>query len=373
MADDVSEYGERLWVEVAAEWVAARVGPFLPTPDASTPVVGRLRSVPRPYLLVGALVLFDIFVLHSIQQATVGRNVVLDNPSWLALPATVLLAVFTNRYARDRYAKACREMDIDSRVESDSTAFRRLVPARPKRALFVVAVGGYYGYLVGTGRIPTIVEYEGLAGLFGWLVIIPFGYAPILLETAAIYGSLHFSLPRRFDAEDVTFYYFDPHNLGGLRPIGELLKHSFYLFIAGVVLLTVLLYAPFVFPQYLYTPYQPPEQVVAMLLTGLWGVGVFSIGFSLLTLHRYMRKRRREKLKSLEQRFYDAVGDPSDVQNALADADDLERFERERHRIGQVRDTKEFPASTAMWVQIIIGGVIPLAIQWSVRWLTGVV
>jgi len=373
MSDDGTPYGERLWVEQAADWVAARVGPALPAPDASTSVVGRLRSVPRPYLLVGAIVFFDIFVLHSVQQVTVGRNTVLDNPSWLALPATVLLAVFTNRYARDRYAKACREIRIDSRIDDGTTAFRRLVPVRPKRLLFAVAVVGYYGYLLATGRIPTIVEYEGFAGLFGWLVVIPFVYAPILLETAAIYASLHVSLPRRFDREDVTFYYFDPHNLGGLRPIGELLKHSFYLFVAAVVLLTVLLYAPFVFPEYLYTPYQAPERVVAALLTGVWAVGVFSIAFSLLTLHRYMRKRRRKKLKSLEQRFYDAVGDPSDVQNALADADDLERFERERHRIGQVRDTKEFPASTAMWLQIVIGGVVPLLIQWGASWLVRVV
>jgi hypothetical protein len=373
MADGGPQYGERLWVEQAADRVAARVGPALPDLGASTPAVGRLQSVPRPYLLVGAIILFDIFVLHSVQQVTVGRNTVLDNPSWLALPATVLLAVFTNRYARDRYADACREIRIGSRIESGSTAFQRLVPARPKRALFVVAVVGYYLYLIYTGRIPTIAEYEGVAGLFGWLVIIPFGYAPVLLETAAMYASLHISLPRRFDREDVKFYYFDPHNLGGLRPIGELLKHSFYLFVAGVVLLTVLLYAPFVFPEFLYTPYRQPETVVTALLTGLWAVGVLSIGFSLLTLHRYMRKRRRRKLKSLEKRFYETVGDPSDVQNALNDSDELERFQRERHRIGQVRDTKEFPASTAMWLQIIVGGIIPLVIQWGVRWLTRVV
>ncbi|WP_049987165.1 hypothetical protein [Halobellus rufus] len=373
MSGGDTTYGERLWIEQATDWIAARVAQTLPAIDPSAPAIDRFQRIPRPYLLIGSLILLDVFLLHSIQQLTVGRNLVFDNPSWLALPATVLLAVFTNRYARDRYARACREIRIESRVASDSTSFQRLVPRRPKRLLFVAAVVGYYAYLLATGRIPTIVEYEGLAGLFGWLVVIPFGYAPVLVETAAIYASLHFSLPRRFDAEEVKFYYFDPHNLGGLRPIGELLKHSFYLFVAGVVLLTVLLYAPFVFPGHLYTPYQPPERVVSALLTGLWALGVFSIGFSLLTLHRYMRKRRRRKLKSLEQRFYDVVGDPYEVQNALTDPDELERFERERHRIGQVRDTKEFPASTAMWLQVIVGGVIPLVIQWGVRWLANTV
>ena len=235
-----------------------------------------------------------------------------------------------------------------------------------------MAVGGYYVYLVMSGRIPNIIKYEGLAGLFVWLVIIPFGYAPILIETASIYISLNFSLPRRFDRESVEINYFDPYNLGGLRPIGELLKHTFYLFMFGVVLITILLYAPFVFPERLYTPYQPPERFITVAVLGLWGLGVFSMGYSLYTVHKYMRSRRREELRSLESRLHEIVSDPYDLRQAFDYNEDIQEFEREKYRIEQVRDTKEFPATTAMWLQIIISGVIPLAIQWIIRWLNNI-
>ena len=371
MPGETPRYGERLWTEVAADRVATALDGIAPRFE-TLPGVGRLRAVPRPYRLVGAVVLFDIFVLHSVQQLTVGSNTVLDNPSWLALPGTVLLAVFMNRYARDRYDRACREVRIETRTASGSTEFQRLVPRRFKRALLAVTVTGYYAYMILSGRIPTIIEYEGLAGLFGWLVIIPFAYAPILLETASIYLSLHFSLPRRFERADVKIYYFDPHNLGGLRPMGELLKHSFYLFVIALVALTVLLYAPFLFPDVLYTPYQPPEWFITGVLTALWAIGVCSIGFSLLTIHRYMRDRRRTELQTLESRFHELVKEPYNVRDALKDSEELERFEREQHRIGQVRETREFPATTAMWLQIIISGVVPLVIQWGIRWLDSV-
>ncbi|MEF8800919.1 MAG: hypothetical protein V5A56_07780 [Halolamina sp.] len=373
MSANKHTYGERLWVEIAAdrvatlsERIARRLGLTLPSDEWSSPV-------PDPYLLVGGVVLFDIFVLHTVQQLTVGRNTVLDNPSWLALPATVLLAVVTNRYARDRYGSVLEEIRIETRTATGSTAFRRLVPVRFKRAFFLIAVGGYYSYLVLSGRILPILEYEGVAGLFGWVVIIPFVYAPILVETAAIYLSLHVSLPRRFDREDVKIYYFDPHNLGGLRPVGTVLKQSYYLFTLSVVLITVLLYAPFLFPEMLYTPYQPPEQLVSVIVGGLWAVGVLSIAFSLGSLHRYMRKRRREELKMLESRFYDLISEPYDVRQTLKDSEELRQWEREKHRIEQVRDTREFPATIRMWSQILFSVVLPLGIQWAIQWFIGLV
>lgn len=364
-------YGERLWVEIATDRVATigerfarRMGVALPSDEWSPPV-------PAPYLLIGGVVLFDVVVLHTVQQLTVGQNTVLDNPSWLALPATVLLAVFTNRYARDRYASALREIRIETRTASEPTAFRRLVPVRFKRTFYLTAVAGYYSYLVASGRILPILEYEGAAGLFGWLVIIPFVYAPILVETAAIYLSLHFSFPRRFDREDVEVYYFDPHNLGGLRPVGTVLKQSYYLFTLAVVLVTVLLYAPFVFPDLLYTPYQPPERFVSVVVAGLWAVGVLSVGFSLGTLHRYMRDRRRTELQSLESRFYDLLSEPYDVHRTLTDSEELRAWEREKHRIEQVRDTREYPATVTMWSQILFSVVLPVGVQWGIRWAFG--
>lgn len=351
MATGGPSFGEQLWVERISDRVVAGVS--LP--------------IPAPYLYVGAVVVFDVFVLHTIQQLTVGRNTVLDNPSWLALPATVLLATFTNRYARDRYADALATIRIENRTGGEPDAFERLVPARFKQALFVALVGAYYGYLVVTGRIPTIVAYEGVAGLFGWLVVIPFGYGPVLVETAAMYVSLHFLFPRRFRANDVEIYFFDPHNLGGLRPIGELLKHSYYLFTAALILVTVLLYAPFVFPEMLYTPYQPPERFVSAVVSTLWLIGLCSIGYSLWELHRHMRDKRRETLRTLERRLYELVDDPYDVHRSLLEDEAHRRFEREQRRIEQVRDTSEYPATITTWTQIFISVVLPIVVQAVIR------
>lgn len=362
------KFGETLWVEQIVERLGAIRTAVAPELGASFGDDSSNRRVPGPYRYVFALLVFDAVILKLIQYLRFGTTVVTDNPSWLVLPVIVVLGLATNRYLRDRYASALTDIRIERRTRDAEAAFRRLVPRAFKRNGFLAFVAVYYVYIFASGRISTIVAYEGVAGVIGWLLVAPLGYGPILVETVLMYVSIHFVLPRRFERYDVKVDFFDMQNLGGLRPIGELLKHSYYLFNAALVLFTVLLYAPFVFSEYLHTPYRPPDYVVTTLVFGLWGAGVISVGYSFWKLHRHMRSAREAFLDRFEGELDEIIPDRYDFEQIdPGDEEAYQWFEAQGKVVEQAQRTREFPATVTMWIQIVASSVLPLLIETLLR------
>lgn len=352
-------YGETLWIELVTE----KLNSFIIRDDD-----GFAAWIPGPYSYLGFLIFFDAVVLSLIQYMRFGTAVIVDNPTWIFIAITVVLGLFANRYMRDQYAKSIKEIRVDRRTEGHHGSFFRLVPKNFKRNVFILFLTVYYTYILVSGRLLTIITYEGGAGLIGWLLIAPIGYGLVLIETVAMYFSLHFFLPRRFDKYDVKIDFFDMQNLGGLRPIGELLKHSYYLFNSVVILFTGLMYAPFLLSRYLYTPYSPPDFVVTGLVFTLWGIGVLSIGHSFWKMHRYMRNARRKLLRKFDKHLDGIISNRYEVDQIDSNDDEMYRwFERRQNVIEQVQRTKEFPANRLMGIQLILSAVLPLLIEMLLR------
>jgi len=349
-------YGETLWIECATKRLNDAILPNIPISK---------KWIPSPYIYLGLLIFLDAVVLNFIQYMRFGTAVLIDNPSWILLPLTVVLGLFANRYMRDRYAEAIEEIQIDRRVDGTTEGFDRLVPADFKRNIFFLFLTVYYTYLFVSGRIFTIVTYEGMTGLIGWLLIGPIGYGLILIETAIMYFSLHFFLPRRFNKYDVKIDFFDTQNLGGLQPVGEILKNSYYLFNTAVILFTVMLYAPFLLSRYLYTPYNPPDILVVSVVFILWGVGVLSIGYSFWKLHQYMRNARRNFLSEFDKRLDHMISNRYEVDPK--DDEMRQWFERRKHIIEEARQTREFPAHRLVGIKMLLSAIFPILIEITIR------
>lgn len=334
--------------------VASRVG--FGTLAARLPV----RIAPSTLAVVCGLFI-DTVVLQGYKELTGGTATVFRNPFWLAIPVVILSGVWVTRDLTRRYHAALAELHIDSRV-TDSDRFYHLVGTRIRWALFVLSATVIVANLVFFVTIPVIVETDGIAGLIGNFGIVPFVYVPVVTDFVATYLGIQVVLPRRLARSEFELDFLDPERLGGLRPLGELVKHSYYYTVSGIVALALFIYGPGLFGDLFSAPVQP-SPVVDGLFTVAWLVGAFVVGYAVFVFHRLMHNQKREKLHELNKRYRDLIEQPWDISNhqipdsKSQEVDDLER------RMNRVTSTREYPATFAMWTQLLIGIVLPKGIQ----------
>ena len=324
----------------------------------------RLPGSPGPlvaYALTFAV--FDIVVLQGYQQLTGRVAVFLESPLWLLTPTAIVAAALATESLHDRYDLTVAHHL--TRGHSDPPdRFTRLVP--DWLALLFIAFGIVFTLLnalviVGLGRIEAV---EGIAGVVGFVVVIPFGYAPIAATFLATYASVEVLLPRRLEDADVGLYFLDPERLGGMRPVGELVKWAYYYVMLGLVVYAIATYGPHILGGALqYTAYEPPGTIVSATFTAIWILAVLTMVYGIHVLHRYMLGAKREELRRLDERVRAYVDDPMDVANYTVVADDASDFEELRSRMDDVASTREYPATFTMWSQVIVGVALPKALQ----------
>lgn len=97
--------------------------------------------------------------------------------------------------------------------------------------------------------------------------------------------SVEFIAPWRLSNSDVGIHFLDPQGVGGLRPLGELVKKAYYVMI-GLIGYAFITYAPFI--ESWTTPFG-----ANVLFTAIWVSTVATVAFAVLTLHRFMRRENR--------------------------------------------------------------------------------
>lgn len=305
---------------------------------------------------------FGMVVLQGYNLATGRPLVFVENPLILSQPVLLIAAAAATGWLHGRYDRTIDRSNLTERSD-EPERFRGLVPDRLSWAI----IGAGFGFtllnafvLIG---VPQLYEAGGPARVLRFVVVAPLGQVPILATFLATYISAEALFPRRIARSDVALDYLDPEKLGGMRPIGELLKVAYYVIMVGLVVYAVALYGPFVFEGALaYEGLGRPGPLVNLAFTAVWGAAVGTMAYGIYVLHRFMAARKRETLHRLDRRAREQIDRPWDIEQFDA-SNPPEEYQRYRQQVQHVTSTKEYPATFTMWTQILVGVMLPKAIQ----------
>lgn len=320
-----------------------------------------------PYLLVGLVIFIEYGIFDLYNYFISGKNSFIVEPNSLAVPAMVILAVIGVRYIHDSYADAIAALRIDERdTASDPMPFEGLLSLRVRIAGVAVTWAVLQAFNVVVLGIGNLIQIDGIGlfiyGLFAFTLV----YIPVLVEFGLSYFAVHFAVPRRLKRASVGMFFYDPRKMGGFQPIGELLKRSYYLFTAALILYFIQTQAPVVLSQYTSAPYQAPKTpIIELVISVGWLVGVGTIAYSMHQVHSIMKSEKDQRIRELEAELTDVMNSPFDVREA--EINDKERYETIQNRLQHVRDTNTYPTTFTMWSQIFASALLPQLLYWTVN------
>ncbi|RLM63211.1 hypothetical protein DVK05_07935 [Halorubrum sp. Atlit-8R] len=313
-------------------------------------------SVPPSYLY--ALVTIGVLelVLGAYSYAIGEPVIYLQNPFFLLQPIGLLAAVYGSRSLRRRYHEVTVEMRIRNRTD-DPERLTNVIPSWLPWTVFLSVVAVNYVRLFALGGPVAVYQDANLAAVIGWTVANPV-WASIATQFFTVYVAVTLIAPRRLRDSDVGVDFLDPEGLGGLRPIGELVKHAYYYVVAGLVAIGLVLYGPAIVGI-------EWERTTAtnLIFTTVWLSSVATVGYAVFTLHQFMRdEKRRElhRLRAMEERL---VEDRWGVGFQRASSEKQGVLEGVRRRMERVSATQEYPATFSIWSQLLLSIVIPKAVQ----------
>lgn len=322
-------------------------------------------TVYPPYLLAGVVIFVEYGVFDLYNYVFTSKSSFVTSPDSLALPLLVVLAVFGARYIHDSYAEAVVDLGVEERG-TDPELFEELIPFRVRAAVYVLVLGVVYAYALFVLGVSQLVEISGV-GLVAYsqLVAFPLVYLPALVEFGLSYFAVHAVVPRRIAEADFSLFFYDPRNVGGFAPVGELLKRSYYLYTAALLLWFAQTYAPVVLSQYLSSPYPPPGPILQVALSAAWLVGLLSIAYSMHRVHSVMKAEKDDRIRELESELKSTVEDPYDAHST--NVVDMDRYEQTQLQLEHVRNTQTYPTTFAMWSQIFVSVLLPQALNMAVQ------
>ncbi|MFB6143253.1 MAG: hypothetical protein ABEJ30_07935 [Halorientalis sp.] len=319
-----------------------------------------------PYLLVAITVFIEYGIFDVYNYFISGYNSFLVEPTSLAVPAMVILAVVGTRYIHDTYASAIGALRLDERdLDGDLTAFEGLLSFRVRLAATAVAWVGIQAFNVFVLGIGNLVEIDGIGlviyGQFAFLLV----YIPVLVEFGLSYLAVHFVVPRRLSHSSIDMFFHDPRKMGGFQPIGELLKRSYYLYTATLILYFIQTKGPVLLSRYTASPYRVPNApIIEAVLSVGWLVGVGTLAYSMHRVHTLMKSQKDQRIRELERELTDVMDQPYDIREV--EITDKERYDTIQDRLQHVRDTATYPTTFTMWSQIFVSALLPQALNFVV-------
>lgn len=326
--------------------------------------IGRLAFAlpgsPAPaYVYIGCFVIIDI-VIRIYQTVTGIRPILVNNPLWLLQEVALVGAVVAAKWMHTEYAWVLDRMAIHDRV-SHPGRFEQLIPDQYLWIGFGLGAIGWWAFTIVVVTPAEAMRVGGPLALVTGLVIIPVGYVPVAIEFLATYLGIVVLFPRRIVRSDLEPYFPDPEQVGGLRPVGELIKSAYYLLMLGLVVFALRAYLPHIVTV-LASEGDPPGIVYNLMFTSIWVISVITVAYGILSLHLFLRREKREKLKHLDEQARDHYEAPWEI-HEFQEPTDAPEYESLRQRIDHVRVTKEYPGTFSMWSQLLLGLVIPKAVQ----------
>jgi hypothetical protein len=367
------EIDQEIWLDRIAEklqfdWLAEKYVPFTISPAM---------------LFVATMIFVDTILFELYSYLIQGNISFIDNPFVLLGEGGggLLIAIYAVHRLNREYENALTRLQIDKREDIKPDQFRTLAFRLNKYETDAGETRWKYridtdqmrwaGFALGASlqiiQISVFVgparlyEVGGIVGLLGNYFFIPFVYVPVAVEFAVTYFSVQVLLPLNLKNSELSLDFLDPEKMGGLRPIGELLKHSYYYFIMLYISFALFMYGPELFPELFYSPFNPGP-VVNILFTVGWIISAGMLAFGIYIIHLFMSREKREELRRLDDKVKEKVEQPFDAQNFRVPHND-EDYEQIRTRMEYVTSTREYPATFTFWSQLLISILIPKAVQ----------
>lgn len=314
------------------------------------------RNVPPSYLYAVILVV-TLETIISIRGILVGEpSVYLQNPFFVLQPIGLLGLVYGARSLRRKYHRVMYEMCIEDRTE-DPDQFTDIVPNWLPWTLTFIAVTATYIQVALLGGPVEIYRESGLGVMLGWTIANPV-WATITVQFMVVYVSIELIAPWRLWKSDIGIDFFDPEGLGGLRPIGELVKHTYYYAVVGLVAYALVLYGPI-----LSAPEWEANQGTSILFTAVWLGTVATVAFAVFVLHRFMHREKRDELHRLRMLEQEHIDNPWDGKPHESTGAKEALINDIRQQMDRVSATSEYPATFSIWSQLLLSIIIPKASQ----------
>lgn len=317
-------------------------------------------SLPPSYLYAIVVVSISHGGLNIASYLLGYPTVYEENPFFFLQPLALIGAVYAARTLVLGYANSMDEMSVETRT-SHPEPLLNLVPRWLPWGFFVLGAGfGLLRAFFAVG-VTTIVQESGIPGLLGWFVVNPFVYAPIAAQFLAVFLSLELLAPVRLARSDLQIDFMDPEGLGGLRPIGELIKQSYYFMMLGLVAFVFILYAPIV-----GAASWSPTPFTNVVFTATWLVTIGVVAFAVFVLHRFMHREKRAEMRKLNDRLETLVENRWDIKEYNIPDGRQDEVDEIQRRMDRVSATREYPATFTIWSQLLLSIAIPKAIQLAV-------
>jgi hypothetical protein len=251
-----------------------------------------------PYLFVAAVLFVDFGLGNTVRQVFTGSTLwIVRNPFAAVIPTGLVLAVVGIRYMSEGLQASIQRLAARQRDDVDLDT--RPVSFRTTLAVYLLCVVAVFGHTVFVVGLDSLFRIRGVV----WTLITSFVIGPlyvsVVVEAVLLYLSIHLLLPRRVADAGLGVHFFDPRRMGGYRPLGELLKRSYYLYTAGLLLYLAWIYGPVVVP-YEFTVPAEPGLGAAVVFTVLWLVGIVTVSYSIYTIHRIMAREKEAKIREIE-------------------------------------------------------------------------
>lgn len=309
-------------------------------------------SIPPSYVYTVVAVLIPNILTAGYNLYTGGQLVYAVNPYFLLQPLLLGGAVWAARMLHSDYDRVMVEMGISSRT-TNPERLTDPTPAWVPWTLFAVAVALLFIF-PGDMADWTVTTYVNN------FLILPFVYTPIVVQFFTVYVTIEFIAPWRLTKSDVGIHFFDPEGVGGLRPLGELVKKAYYFVVIGLIGYALITYAPFIESSWTVS------QSANLLFTSIWLVTIATVAFAVFQLHRFMHREKRATVHRLEQQIREHVNQPWDVEARDVPDDKEQTVADLEARIEQVSQTGEYPATFSIWSQLLISIALPKAIQFVI-------
>ena len=313
-------------------------------------------DIPPSYLFAVILVCTIAPAINTYAYLIGDPVVYIQNPFFILQPVALIGGVFGARALRRRYYRVTQEMRLEERTDNPEPLLN-IVPSWLPWVLFAVALLQNFARVWALGGFSGIYRESGITAVIGWGILNPI-WSALAVQFVVVYLAIEFIAPWRLYKSDIGIDFLDPEGLGGLRPIGELVKHAYYYMVAGLIAFALVVYGPFI-----SAPSWNPTATTGIVFTVGWLGTVGTVAFAVFVLHRFMRQKKRLELHRLNQMLRETIENPWDIETYDVDEDKQALVDELQNRMDTVSATREYPATFSIWGQLLISIILPKAFQ----------
>lgn len=313
-------------------------------------------EIPPSYLFAVMLVCTIVPTVNTYAYLTGDPVVYNQNPLFVLQPLALIGGVFGARALRRRYHRATQEMKLEERTDNPEPLLN-IVPKWLPWIIFVAALLQNFVRVWALGGFSSIYQESGILAVIGWGILNPI-WSALAVQFAVVYLGVELVAPWRLYKSDIGIDFLDPEGIGGLRPIGELVKHAYYYMVVGLIAFALVVYGPIV-----SVSSWGPTATTNIVFTVAWLGTVGTVAFAVFILHRYMREEKRLELHRLNDLLRETIDNPWDIKTYEVDDDKQALVDELQERVNTVSATREYPATFSIWSQLLISILLPKAFQ----------